>query len=83
MINYLKNIWYALINRPVVQVVIKEEVVQVPFSREQVQKLKQIFPQKRASIDTDHKELLINEGQLHVIDYITSWGKRGEFHAVS
>jgi hypothetical protein len=78
--EYLRNLWLALINKP--NICIKEQVIQVPFSIAQVDALDKLFPLKRIG-NTSVRDLLINEGQRTVIDYIKNWGIKGGANAVS
>jgi hypothetical protein len=71
---YLKTVLNALRGRPTV--VLKEQVLRVPFTESDIQSLKKIFPVRRIG-NTSVRDLLITEGQQQVIEYVQRTAQKG------
>ena len=72
---YFKTVFNSLRNKPTI--IVRERVVQVPFTQTQIQKLKAVFPVKRIG-NTPVRELLMCEGHQQVIEFIERLSKRGD-----
>lgn len=67
--EYIKGIWYAIRNKPVT--IVTEQVVQVPFTAADINRLEQVF--KTCTYVPDQvsiEQVAYTAGQVSVVEYM-------------
>jgi len=75
--RYITGVFLAISNKPVTEIVYKQERIYTPLNKEHIEKLTNLFPlpvykQGDSLVDIAHET-----GKYEVVQYIKQWSARG------
>jgi sulfur relay (sulfurtransferase) DsrC/TusE family protein len=75
--RYINRVYKAIINKPIVEVLYKQEKVYIPFNKEQIEYLEKLFPLPVYKQGDTLLDIAYKTGKHEVVQFIKDWSAKG------